>query len=248
MRIIQLQIYVLMLCHAAVSLDQLTDLGQNVTINCDLDSNEVYWILLKQSDSHTVILRSFSNQPLPFYLNKTFKNKYSVESKHGLVIYNITVDELGVYYCMNTGTGSPKLSNSTRLHIIEPTQPSEFSTTHNFTDYTTAKQNTNMTEPNLTDWKTISFISGVLNGVLIITIIGLLKVYVFDNGCWKKSRKSSGQLHNNSQQQTQVIEQHQDPDHLQYVAVDFSKLRKNNRPSQENSTYAALKLPRSKVI
>ncbi|XDV22145.1 hypothetical protein PO909_027103 [Leuciscus waleckii] len=115
MKIIQLQLYVLICCRAAVS-DQLTDFGSNVTINCDLDENEVYWILLKTPDPPTVILRSFSKPKSPFYHNSTFRKKYSVQFKHRLVINNVTADELGVYYCMNTGTPL-KLSNSTRLHF-----------------------------------------------------------------------------------------------------------------------------------
>ncbi|KTF94868.1 hypothetical protein cypCar_00029009 [Cyprinus carpio] len=43
----------------------------------------------------------------------------------------------------------------------------------------------------------------------------------------------------------QVIEQHQDPNQLQYAEVDFSKMRRNIRSSQINSTYAALNLPKS---
>ncbi|KAL1251116.1 hypothetical protein QQF64_018912 [Cirrhinus molitorella] len=95
MKILQLQLYVLISCQAAVA-DLLTDLGSNVTINCDLDEKEVYWILLKTPDPPTVILRSFSTAPSPFYPNKTFRKKYSVQSKHCLVINNVTADELGV--------------------------------------------------------------------------------------------------------------------------------------------------------
>ncbi len=96
--------------------DLLTDLGSNVTINCDLDENEVYWILLKTADPPTVILRSMSTTTSPFYHNKSFIKKYSVQFKHRLVINNVTADELGVYYCMNTRR-PPKLSNSTRIYF-----------------------------------------------------------------------------------------------------------------------------------
>uniref|UniRef100_A0A8C1HD13 Immunoglobulin domain-containing protein n=1 Tax=Cyprinus carpio carpio TaxID=630221 RepID=A0A8C1HD13_CYPCA len=111
----RLPLLVSICCQAAVS-DLLTDLGSNVTINCDLDENEVYWILLKTPDPPTVILRSFTAPISQFYFNKTFRNKYSVQFKHRLVINNVSADELGVYYCMNTRT-PPKLSNSTRLHL-----------------------------------------------------------------------------------------------------------------------------------
>ncbi|KAI7789569.1 hypothetical protein IRJ41_012488 [Triplophysa rosa] len=153
MRIIQLQLYVFMCCQAVETLDQLNDLGQNVTINCDLDDEDVYWVLQKQSDSSTVILRSFSNPTSAFHFNKTFENKYSVQSKHRLVIYNVTVDELGVYYCMNTKT-PPKLSHSTRLNIIEPTQPTELPNVQNETH-----------------WHIIIIISALVNAGLIIVVI-----------------------------------------------------------------------------
>ncbi len=102
-------------CQAAETLtDQLINMGQNVTINCDL-KNEVYWFLLKLPFSSVMILRSFLN-PIPFYYNESYKQKYSVTSKH-LFINNVTTDELGVYFCMSTNT-DPQFSNGTRLYII----------------------------------------------------------------------------------------------------------------------------------
>ncbi|KAI7789585.1 uncharacterized protein LOC130549849 [Triplophysa rosa] len=210
MRIIQLQLCVLMWCQATETLYQLTDLGQNVTIDCDLDDEDVYWILQKQSDSPTVILHSFSNPTFAFHFNKTLKNKYSVQSKHRLVIYNVTVDELGVYYCMNKDT-PPKLSHSTRLNIIEPTQLTEFNTSE-------CKNHTNVTEQNSTQWKTFTLISGLLNAVLIIT--GFLNVVTVVNGCWNRSGNSS-QLYNTELQQTQHLKEPQEPNQLQYVTVVF---------------------------
>uniref|UniRef100_A0A9J7Z7S1 Immunoglobulin subtype domain-containing protein n=1 Tax=Cyprinus carpio carpio TaxID=630221 RepID=A0A9J7Z7S1_CYPCA len=150
MKIKQLQILVLICCQAAVA-DLLTDLGSNVIINCDLDENEVYWILLKTADPPTVILRSFSTQTKsPFYPNKTFRKKYSVQFKHRLVINNVTADELGVYYCMNTET-LPKLSNSTRIYFTESVQLTECH--------------------NQTQWQIIIMISCLMNGLLLILLI-----------------------------------------------------------------------------
>ncbi|XP_077081891.1 uncharacterized protein LOC143735616 [Siphateles boraxobius] len=227
MKIIQLQLYVLICCHAAVS-DQLTDSGSNVTINCDLDENEVYWILLKTPDPPTVILRSMSTTSSPFYTNETFRQKYSVQFKHCLVINNVTADELGVYYCMNTRT-PPKLSNSTRLHFTESTQITEC---HN-------QKVVNNIDQNQTQWQIIIIIiSGLMNGLLLIVLIGLFKVFIVGN---RRSAEES-QL-NTDLQQKRVIEEHQDQ--LQYAEVDFSKLRRNIHSSQINSTYAAIKLPKS---
>ncbi|KAK7137217.1 hypothetical protein R3I93_017328 [Phoxinus phoxinus] len=228
MKIIQLQLYVLICCRAAVS-DQLTDPGSNVTINCDLEEDEVYWIFLKTPDPPTVILRSMSTTQSPFYLNKTSRKKYSVQFKHRLVINNVTADELGVYYCMNTDS-PPKLSNSTRLHFTESTQLTEC---HNHTAVEF------IDDQNQTQWKIIIIISALMNGLLLIAVIGLVKVFVVGN---RKSAEES-QLNTDLLQQNQVIEE--DQEQLQYATMDFSKLRRNIRSSQINSTYAALNLPKS---
>ncbi|KAL1251115.1 hypothetical protein QQF64_018911 [Cirrhinus molitorella] len=121
------------------------------------------------------------------------------------------------YYCMNTDT-PPKLSNSTRLHF-------------NVVKFINQNQ---------TQWQIISIISALINGFLLILLIGLLKVFVFGN---RRSVERPHQL-NADLQQIQVSEQHQDPQQLQYAEVDFSKLRRNIRSSQINSTYAALKPPK----
>ncbi|XP_051763681.1 uncharacterized protein LOC127520003 isoform X2 [Ctenopharyngodon idella] len=189
MKIIQLQLYVLICCQAAVA-DQLTDLGSNVSINCDLDENEVYWILLKTPDPPTVILRSLPTPLSPFYSNKTFRKKYSVQFKHCLVINNVTADELGVYYCMKTGTPL-RFSNSTRLYFNESTRLTEC---HNHT-----------VVENQTQWPIIIIISGLMIGLLVIVLIGLLKVLVIG----KRRSTEQSQL-NTDLQQMQVIEEHQD--------------------------------------
>ncbi|XP_016371919.1 uncharacterized protein LOC107711444 [Sinocyclocheilus rhinocerous] len=230
MKIIQLQLYVLICCQYGVA-DLQTDLGSNVSINCDLDENEVYWILLKTADPPTVILRSMSATKSPFYLNNTFRKKYSVQFKHRLVINNVTADELGVYYCMNTRT-PPKLSNSTRIYFNESTQLTVVTECHNHTV-------TEYFEQNQTQWKIIIIIFGLMNGLLVIVVVGLVKVFVVGN---RRSAEQSEQL-NADLQQMQVMEPHQDQ--LHYATVDFSKLRRNIRSSQINSTYAALSLPKS---
>ncbi|TRY87963.1 hypothetical protein DNTS_022780 [Danionella cerebrum] len=115
-------------------------------------------------------------------------------------------------------TGVPlKFSNSTRLYINESSkEPS----CHNQT----------MTNGhNMLHWRIGLIISGLLNGLLLFLLIGLLKVFVFG-----KSIKEPGQRN---------TEENQEGDELQYATVDFSKVRKKSRSSQDKSTYAALNLP-----
>ncbi|XP_067271156.1 uncharacterized protein [Pseudorasbora parva] len=208
MMIVRLYLYLLIWCQAAETLtDQLTGLGQNVTISCDLDKNEVYWFLLQLSGSLVRILRSFSN-PDPVYYNKTFKHKYSVTfegSKHHLLIKNVSIDELGVYYCISTETES-QFSNGIRLHIVEPTPLTECQNQ-------TVVQNQTMVryiQPNQTPWQTLTLISALFNAVLVIVVIGLLKVCAV-------RRSAEQQRHNTDVQPAQDLQQHQDPNQLQWT-------------------------------
>nr|XP_055074674.1 uncharacterized protein LOC129454184 isoform X2 [Misgurnus anguillicaudatus] len=173
-KIIQLLIYLLAFYENAETLtDQPTDLGQHVTIKCDLDEDEVYWILLNLPNPPMTILRSFSTSETPFYYNETFTHKYSLQSKH-LLIKNVHVEELGVYYCMSTGI-FPKFCNGIRLHVIEPTQQTQFTKCQNHSVIHYIQQNytvMNSIEQNRTHWKIIILISGVLSAVLVFVAIG----------------------------------------------------------------------------
>ncbi|XP_026098599.1 uncharacterized protein LOC113069650 [Carassius auratus] len=236
MRILQLHLCLLIWCQTAETLiDQLVHLGQNVTINCDFE-NEVNWFLLKPP-YFSVILRTFPGSP--FYYNEHYRQKYSVASKH-LFINNVTSDELGVYFCMNTDCSKPQFSNGTRLYITEQTQ--------NYTVVQNIQQNHTLVkyiEQNQTSWQTLTLISGLINAVLVIVVvIGLLKVCDCRN---KRPAELSQQLHNTDLQQTQLIQQHLDPiaDQSQHAEEDSSMLYTNIHPGQVNSTYVALQLPKA---
>ncbi|XP_056615068.1 uncharacterized protein LOC130430116 [Triplophysa dalaica] len=223
MRITQLQIYFFIWCQAAEALDQLTDLGQNVTINCDLDEGDIYWLLLKVPDPPVMILRTLSTTY--FLFDTTLRQKYSVQSKNHLFINNITVNELGVYYCMKTDT-PPKFSSGIRLQINEPTESPNEEIRYKYQNHTEVKY----IQQNQKLCTNLTIILGVLVGVLLIVVIGLLKVFVVRT-------KRLGEC----SQQNQV---HEDPNQLQYAEVDFLKVRKKSRPSKADSTYAALNLPK----
>ncbi|XP_056116866.1 uncharacterized protein LOC130094552 [Rhinichthys klamathensis goyatoka] len=160
MKIVQLRLYLLIWCEAAETLtDQLTDLGQNVSINCDFGVKEVYWFLLKLPDSPVVILLS-STTSATFYYSQAFRQKYSVQSNHRLFINNVTIDDLGLYYC-ETKDAPPKYSDGTRIHISVPTPAAEIQ------NHTAVKN----IERNQTHWQIIIFISALVNAVLIIVVI-----------------------------------------------------------------------------
>ncbi|CAM4654309.1 unnamed protein product [Leuciscus chuanchicus] len=224
MKIMQLHLYLLIWCEAAETLtDQLTDLGQNVSINCDFDVNEVYWFLLKLPDSPVVILLSSTTSAL-FHYSKAFRQKYSVQSKHRLFINNVTIDDLGDYYCV-TRDAPPKYSDGTRLHITVPTPTPEIQN-HTAVEYT---------EKNQTHWQIIIFISALFNAVLIIVIIGLV------------TRDNLKQSQDTNLQPPQVMDpdQPQDSSQVQYATAVFPTPCKRFQPRQINSTYALLQLPES---
>ncbi|XP_043079397.1 uncharacterized protein LOC122327829 isoform X1 [Puntigrus tetrazona] len=179
LKIVQLQIYLFIWCGAAE-----TDLGQNVTLNCDLDENEVIWLFLKL-DSPVLILRTFSATP-PFYFKSEFKQKYSVLNKRGLFINNDTVDDLGVYYCMKISPPQ-KYSSGTRLsdsvHAFKTKN-----TAVNVLNITTADIHRHTAEQN--HWRTITLISGVINALLIAVITALLRCFI----CGSKRTRDSVKL------------------------------------------------------
>ncbi|XP_073721780.1 uncharacterized protein [Misgurnus anguillicaudatus] len=213
--IMRLQFYLLIWAQTLDALmDKLTELGQNVTINCDLDVKEVNWFLLKLPDPSVMILRSMKHEP--FYYNETFAKKYFIQSKHQLFINNVTHEEIGVYYCMNTDTKS-KLFSATRLHITESTSEKQNNT------------KTNCTEQSSEQWLIISIISASLNAVLLVVVIGLTKVFVCGSKTTSKTPKTQDNLP-------------QPEDSGQYAEVTFTTRCK---PIQINSTYALVQLPTS---
>ncbi|KAL1251136.1 hypothetical protein QQF64_018932 [Cirrhinus molitorella] len=86
---------------------------------------------------------------------------------------------------MSTST-PPKLSNSTRIYITEPTQQTEC---HNYTAV-------ELIDQNQTQWRIIIIISALMNGLLIIVVI------VFATG---KSERLEKHIH--ADLQTKVIYQ-----------------------------------------
>uniref|UniRef100_A0A3B4CXG6 Immunoglobulin domain-containing protein n=1 Tax=Pygocentrus nattereri TaxID=42514 RepID=A0A3B4CXG6_PYGNA len=86
------------------STDMLVDLGQNVSLNCDLLAvKEIYWFLQQYPSPPKPILRSFYRNSSPYFYNHSFKVKYSLQEKLQLAIQNITKNELGIFYCVETG-------------------------------------------------------------------------------------------------------------------------------------------------
>uniref|UniRef100_A0A8C7G9L2 Immunoglobulin domain-containing protein n=1 Tax=Oncorhynchus kisutch TaxID=8019 RepID=A0A8C7G9L2_ONCKI len=155
-RIVACLFCVLKLCVGAEALTEtLVELGHNATLNCSLNNvTDAHWYLHRQPQPPLAILRSFSSRsPDAFYYNNNYRQKYSLETGHRLLIQNVTVDDCGVYYCAKKENDSFLFSNGTRLMTpVDPEateQPREFNTT----------------------WlKGLLIGSGVLNAVLILLV------------------------------------------------------------------------------
>ncbi|XP_048038685.1 uncharacterized protein LOC125263654 [Megalobrama amblycephala] len=162
MRTVQLLLFVLLVCQTTESLtDKQVNLGQNVTLDCQIDVSDVYWVFQKLTDSPVLILRTFSSGfTSSLILDERFKDKYSSLTLSRLFISNVTIDELGIYYCVKKTDSGLRLSNGTRLYITESAQD------HNQTE------NQQQTQSEIHNNLTVT--SFLLNIVLIIAIIVLL--------------------------------------------------------------------------
>lgn len=77
------------------------DLGQNVTLNCSLNDEHIFWYRQRQLEGPVYILNSLGkaydfaeyNQQ-----HKEFRKKYLLQTSR-LFIHNLTCNELGSYYC-----------------------------------------------------------------------------------------------------------------------------------------------------
>lgn len=109
--------------------DKRVNLGENVTLDCQIDVKEMFWVFQKLTDAPVLILRTFSTEStVSHILEERFRNKYSSLTLSRLFISSITIDEIGVYYCIKRDSTTIKFSNGTRLYITEDksqTKPNE---------------------------------------------------------------------------------------------------------------------------
>ncbi|KAI4875467.1 hypothetical protein NFI96_005347, partial [Prochilodus magdalenae] len=95
--------------------DKLVELGQNVTLDCEVSVKNVYWYLMKPMEPPVFILLSHSSvSTFATYENPTLNRTFSLQLNSSLFIANVTENELGIYYCALNGM-PPKFSTGTRL-------------------------------------------------------------------------------------------------------------------------------------
>ncbi|XP_039538178.1 uncharacterized protein LOC120486309 isoform X3 [Pimephales promelas] len=203
MRTAQLLLFFLLVCQTTASLiDKQVNLGENVTLDCQIDVKDIFWFFQKQTDSPVVIMRTFtSHSTVSQYYEERFKVKYSSLTLSRLFISNITIDELGIYYCVKTGI-PPQLSNGIGLYISGDVQ-----------DQNQTEVNNNSQSPNTQ--QTLMILYFILSIVMFLAIIGVLQIKV----C-KKTHQ---------QYQDEELEQLYSTNDEEFSRVEFRLSRSTNK-------------------
>ncbi|XP_043078882.1 uncharacterized protein LOC122327524 [Puntigrus tetrazona] len=223
MRTAQLLLFCLLVCHTMESLtDKRVNLGGNITLDCPLDVKEIYWLFQRPTDSPVIILRTFSSEfTSSFIKDQRLKDKYSSLTLSRLFIRNLTINELGIYYCAKPNQ-TLQISDGTRLHSTE--SPQDQKQTEN-------KDQEQQYETAFEFHKILTVASILLNFALIIAIIGLFIPKL------KKSRQSRQRLQN------VPLEQIEDLNNAQYSEIELPTYSRRENPVQMSSTYVLLQKP-----
>ncbi|XP_060767579.1 uncharacterized protein LOC132875028 [Neoarius graeffei] len=157
MKIVKLHFYLLVCCGAAEGfIEKSVNLGQNVTLKCAVTGSDVFWFLMKPSESPVYILRAFSGLSLRAdYSNTTFSKTFSLQYNSSLFIHNISTNELGVYYCIQTGS-PPNISSGIRLYIQSHSAENQTQTVDE--------------DERIRLWRNLFIMSGMMNCVAVVAV------------------------------------------------------------------------------
>ncbi|KAL7834077.1 hypothetical protein AOLI_G00290370 [Acnodon oligacanthus] len=224
MKNFQLQMYLLVWLEAVKGLKMVEvefgEFGQNIAVTCDLSgspsSTEVYWYVQMQCRAPALILRTITagKRAKPLYYNTVLKQKFSLVN-YSLLIYNITEDELGDYYCLKTG--EPVFTSGTRLHT---------------TKHVNKPEQDDQQPPQHTPWPVLTLTSALLNCAFIAAIAALLGSH-----CKSPPKGRLQALEPN-------LRQHRDRIHMQHDTTDLHASARGRKACQGNSTYALVQLPK----
>lgn len=193
-----------------------------MTLDCQIDNKEIYWIFQKLKDSPVLILRTFTTDSTSSHIqDQRLKDKYSSLTLSRLFIRNITINEIGIYYCAKPNK-TLQISNGTRLYTTESAHD------QNKTEYNNHIQSYCGTTPTFD--KILTIASFVLNAVLIIALTGLLILKL------KKPRKSRPQI-------VKPVSL-EDFNSVEYSEIEPYTNSRGENPIQLNSTYELLQNPK----
>ncbi|XP_043078902.1 uncharacterized protein LOC122327535 [Puntigrus tetrazona] len=176
MRTVQLLAFGLLVCHTMESLTyKRVNLGMNITLDCPLDVKDIYWLFQRPTDSPVIILRTFSSQSTSSFIqDRRLKDKYSSLTLSRLFISNLTINELGIYYCAKPNKPL-QISDGTRLHSTEEAVRDR--------NQTESKNNSQCTNKQ----QSLAVLCLVPNIAMLLAIIGLLQIKL--QVCKKRHRQ-----------------------------------------------------------
>ncbi|XP_037390566.1 uncharacterized protein LOC108444105 isoform X3 [Pygocentrus nattereri] len=225
MKNLQLQMCLLIWFVAVAGLKFVqVEMGGNITVQCALAHREsntaIFWYVQKQCGAPELILRSIRDgEERVHYYNAVFKEKFSLQVSNSLLIQSITEDELGDYYCVETGKPIV-FSNGLRLNSTGRTS-----------EIINKTEQRNQQPPQHTPWPSLTLASALLNCIFIIPVIALLTSHC------KNSSKDR------LQPPDPDLQQHQDVKREEYAESNLPTSDREVRRCQENSIYALLQHP-----
>ncbi|XP_052446511.1 uncharacterized protein LOC127988041 isoform X13 [Carassius gibelio] len=215
MKTVQLLLFCLLVCQTTESLtDKLVNLGANVTLDCQIYVTDIFWVFQKLTDSPRLILRTFSSESASSHVqDPRLKDKYSSLNLSRLFIINITIHELGIYYCAKAATTTLQFSDGTRLYINEEAARNQTKLKNNSENQNTQKS-----------FIVLCFIPII---VMFLAIIGLFQIKL--QACKKRHQ----------QYQDEELEQLYSTNDEEFSEVEFHLFHPNNNtfvPFQKTKT------------
>ncbi|XP_046696627.1 uncharacterized protein LOC124379999 isoform X1 [Silurus meridionalis] len=224
--------YLLVCCGADINFtEKLVDLGQNVTLQCEVAVRHVSWFLMKPSEPPVYVLRSYSSKILvPHYSNRTFSKIFSLQQNSSLFIHNISTNELGVYHCIHCGS-PPNISRGIRLYTQNHAAGCLENLHTSGLKNQTSKPDHQQSEENGLTLLPFLIVSVIINCTLVITVT------VFVGRCCRRPPKTR------EQPSDPGVQSGQNSAELVYSQVKFVSNKKRAKTKNLNSTYALLHLP-----
>ncbi|XP_044043571.1 uncharacterized protein LOC122871979 [Siniperca chuatsi] len=148
------------------------ELGHNVTLNCSLNTLDIFWFMEIHSQFIGCIVRTFSENPAEnrYFVYPAMTKYIAVGNR--LVITNITAEDFRLYFCSKT-LNNNTFKDGIRLVSDVPIPPSTNDSKANHPDILSAPL--------------VTYGSLALNAVLLLVVIG----FIFTSLCLKRKDCSS---------------------------------------------------------
>ncbi|KAK3510011.1 hypothetical protein QTP70_025309, partial [Hemibagrus guttatus] len=149
----------------AVTVSITSCCGKTKSPNCDVELLEVTGTQIYLCAVELLNVSQRSRSLTPGYSNTTFKKRFSLQYNSSLFIHNISTNELGVYYCIQTQTDSPPdISSGIRLYIQNHSAENQTSTNDECQDQMPDKSG------EIRLWRNLFITLGMVIGVVVLAV------------------------------------------------------------------------------